>query len=558
MGYFNWLRRNGIVLLLLTACGGWLVGCEQRTGPVAATPVKKNVPEKAVPAQEVAQEQETAPNAVSFSVPGGGELIMTREVPEQVRVGEEYAYGIRVTNRSERPVSNVVVNEISPGNIEIVSATVEGQEQQQQPPGQQPQAQQQQAQQAQQAQASQQQQAQQTAETPAGPRWQLGTLAPGESKTLRLTGVARAQGALQSCMTLEYEPVLCTQVTAVQPDLQLVRAVIQNGETVNQVYLCDEFAVAYQVSNTGTGTTQPVTISEELPQGIVTPDGNSRIALELEPLQAGETVTRTVPLVAQQAMNFEGYAVAQTGELKARSERGQVAVVRPDIELAVDGPQQEYLGRPVTYQVNVRNPSDVPALATALTVSLPQGIENVSLSTQKAEQKGNQLILGELDPGESRQFQITFDPVQAGKLQSAFTVEAYCADAAKEQIVTRAVGIPAVLLEVVDQVDPVPVGDTTVYTVKVKNQGTAPDMNIQINAQLPQSLELVGAEGDSQVQVSGNQLKFQPIGNLPPGGVAEWNIMARAIQPSKARFNLQLKSDASDKPVTETELTTLY
>ena len=68
----------------------------------------------------------------------------------------------------------------------------------------------------------------------------------------------------------------------------------------------------------------------------------------------------------------------------------------------------------------------------------------------------------------------------AGSLKFTGSVQGTCAAAATTSCTTVIVGIPAILLEKADDPDPVAIGDTTTYTVKVTNQGTADDSNVQV------------------------------------------------------------------------------
>ena len=119
-------------------------------------------------------------------------------------------------------------------------------------------------------------------------------------------------------------------------------------------------------------------------------------------------------------------------------------------------------------------------------------------------------------------------------------------------------GIAAILIEVVDQVDPVPVDNTTTYEIYVKNQGSAADSEVQLTASLPDSLEFVEATGDSKVTADGNSLSFGKIPTVAPGDILSWKVTAKATSAEKVRFRVELTSEANPRPVMELEPTTLY
>jgi hypothetical protein len=64
----------------------------------------------------------------------------------------------------------------------------------------------------------------------------------------------------------------------------------------------------YRLTNTGTGTTQRGVIIEQLPQGLATAEGATKVEIPFEPRAAGQTVTKKVVLKATQHVEYEGRA----------------------------------------------------------------------------------------------------------------------------------------------------------------------------------------------------------------------------------------------------------
>jgi uncharacterized repeat protein (TIGR01451 family) len=84
---------------------------------------------------------------------------------------------------------------------------------------------------------------------------------------------------------------------------------------------------------------------------------------------------------------------------------------------------------------------------------------------------------------------------------------------------TVVTGISALLLENADDPDPVGVGESTVYTVKVTNQGTADDTNVRLVVEFPAELDPVTASDAGEV--AGKTVTFYMISGLlrPDSGV---------------------------------------
>ena len=202
----------------------------------------------------------------------------------------------------------------------------------------------------------------------------------------------------------------------------------------------------------------------------------------------------------------------------------------------------------------VTNTGDAPALNTMVMVDgLPA--EGVTYDTRAFD--GERIAIECLLPGQSRTVTARYEADEPGELAVTAVAEAYCADRVEKSLRTAVKGISAILIEVVDE-DTVQVGNETVYELYVKNQGTAPDLNIDLSATLPAEMSFVRGEGDSEVTADGKNVKFGRVDELAPGGVVGWKLYAKADAAGKVKLRVELKSDANPEPVIEEEPTTLY
>jgi uncharacterized repeat protein (TIGR01451 family) len=120
-------------------------------------------------------------------------------------------------------------------------------------------------------------------------------------------------------------------------------------------------------------------------------------------------------------------------------------------------------------------------------------------------------------------------------------------------------GIPALLLEVVDNPDPVEVGSGTTYTIRVTNQGTANATNVVIQSMLADGEELVQAGGATAASASGAQVQFAPVPVLAPGQVVEFLVEVKAVKATgDVRFRTMMNADQLTDAVREEESTRLY
>lgn len=465
---------------------------------------------------------------MSVSGSSGEEALrVERRDPAEIRAGQPFEYQIIVTNTSDNPVRQVVVREKTPTNMGIEQAEPKRSEE----------------------------------SSPDENIWQLGPLAAGESKTIQVNVTPHAEGQMQTCLTVDFKPALCSQLSVVKPELQLERQIVdQQGESRDQVLACEDVFLQYRLTNVGSGTTQETQITEDLNDVLQTSEGKNTVAITADPLAAGQQYEQQIPLRIkdQQTGRYQGAATAKTGDLTARSSQSSVQIVKPKLELTLNGPQREFLDRPLTYHVHVENTGDGPARDTKVAVQMPDNAERITFSGPNIQRDGNAFSLGRLTPGESRDFSFTFNMTEPAKLSTQATAQAYCAEAAQAQMTTQIAGIPAIRLEVVDLEDPVQVGEKTTYEIRVKNQGSAEDVNIQIQGELPPSMQFVDARGDTEVKSQGQQLQFGKIDKLAPGDIVSWYVQAKANEAGKVSFKLKLTSDASKREVSEQEPTTLY
>ena len=80
----------------------------------------------------------------------------------------------------------------------------------------------------------------------------------------------------------------------------------------------------------------------------------------------------------------------------------------------------------------------------------------------------------------------------------------------KAQSELKILGLPAFRLEVLDEVDPVPVGGRTTYKIDVTNQGSLPGDRVEIVAAVPAEMKVVNANGPAKARIEGQQFFFRP------------------------------------------------
>lgn len=447
-----------------------------------------------------------------------GRLVLERYAPSEVSVGEVYEYQIRLSNSGEVGLRDVVVTDEVPEGWKFDSSDPAA------------------------------------ASSDGGKLvFNVGKILPGESKTIKVKGSATGTGSLVFCASVTFNPFVCCTTNVIQPALKLTKS------APAEVLLCDPIPVKFVVTNSGSGVARNVKITDNLPDGLVTEAGASSVSIPAGDLAAGQSKEFTVNLKATKRGSYKNNAsAAADGGLKADASAGTV-VKEPVLTITKTGPEKVFLGRNVVYEITVTNTGDGVAANTVLedTVSTGASISGASDGGQIAGNKAT-WNLGNLAPNASKKVTITVKPSGRGDITDTATASAKCAKAVTATAKSSVVGIPAILLEVIDIEDPVQVGQNTTYVITVTNQGSSDGKNIKIVVDLEDEMEFVGADGVTAGSHAAGKVTFAPLPALAPGAKASWRVVVKAVKAGDVRIKVAMNEDHLGRPVDETEATNFY
>jgi len=447
----------------------------------------------------------------------GGTVYLEKSAPKEVLVGKDFDYKIRLTNMSRSTLEGVMLAGKLPENFRVVSTT--------------PQAD----------------------IVGKDATWDVGKMAPGESKLFVVRGAATKSGSLYGCSDVTFRiPSACVAIEAVEPALQIAQT------APAEVLICEPIPIKIVVSNTGSGPASNVMVKETLPEGLTTTDGKTEVTYDFKTIEAGQAKQVTVETRAAKTGEFPCKAVATGADGLTAAADSKTVVRQPVLALTQDAPKSRFLGLTVTNTVTVANKGDGVAKGTRLVTALPARCELVSASDGIRAEAG-QLVwnLGDLAPDQSKKVAFVIKPAAIGSVESFSSVSAVCAKASTKAV-TDIQGIPAILLECVDEADPIEIGAQETYTITVTNQGTAADTNIVVKCTLPAGQEFVSASGPTKETVEGQSVTFASLKSLAPKAKATYKVVVKATKAGDVRFAISLTSDQLRTPVEETESTNQY
>ncbi len=462
--------------------------------------------------------------SVSAAYPTGdartSAILVEKFFPTVVNAGTPFDYELRVTNLTTLDLDNVQVWDNVPNNFKLISATPNP-----------------------------------DSASAGNLMWNLGSMGPKSSKTIQVRGSAPSEGKIQACAKVAYDTSLCNEILVVKPAIELAVAVTP------EVLLCNPIEVKYTVCNNGTGAASNVVVNETLPNGLTTAAGAREVRFTVASLGAGECRDFTVMAKAAATGTYavDGAATADGG-LTASAGAKQTVVRQPVLTINVECPGRILAGRgvpevPIT--VTVKNTGDAASANTVVEAPVPAGTTFARASDGGANAGGTvRWNLGSLAAGATRSMSFVVQPAQRGNIDARARVVGECANAATDGCTVDVLGVPAVLLEVVDMDDPILVGENVTYRITVTNQGSAPDRQIEIVCNLEENAQFVSASG--QHQVSGRTITFAPVPVLNAKERVTFEVTVKAVSGGDVRFGVTMNTAELSRPVNETESTNFY
>ncbi|MBW8017688.1 MAG: hypothetical protein FVQ82_16050 [Planctomycetes bacterium] len=451
----------------------------------------------------------------------GRAIHLSKLTPTQVIVNEPFDYKIKVQNLTSQELINVVVSDAKPEHMTINSSdpdmrVVEGKV-----------------------------------------LWDLGTLAPNESRTISISAVAVDMGSITTCAEVTFETPTCAQIDIVRPQLTLSK--VAPSESIK----CDRIPLTYILTNEGSAAACDVVIEDVLPDGMMTSTGDNVVSFNVDSIGPGESQEFEAVVDASTSGIFASNATASSKSSGTiTSNMPETMINQPALAIKETCPAAKFIGKSLTYEITVSNTGNGVARDTIIAATIPE-------NTQYKKSSGGGMYthaspgvvtwkIGDLAPGETRDVSMKLLLDKPGTLFTMATAKAFCAETASDSCRTELEGIPAVLLEVVDISDPIELGAMETYIITVTNQGTAEDTNIVINALLEDTMEYVSSSGPTKASVSGNKIAFEPLASLATDGQASWKVNVKAIGEGDVRFRATMNTDQLGRVVLETEATRFY
>jgi uncharacterized repeat protein (TIGR01451 family) len=378
-------------------------------------------------------------------------------------------------------------------------------------------------------------------------KWDIGSMSENEKKTIKVVTKVVAEGKLKSCATVSALPRSCMAVVVGSPKLIIKKT--------GPEYAALGTNVPYNitVTNKGTSVAKNVVVTDVVPAGM---SAVSKTKFDFGNIEPGKSKEVTVTLKADKRGTHTNKAVADSANAGKVSDTAKTIVQKSGLTITKSGTKTQFLGKIAKYNIVVKNVGDVTLKDVLVTDNAPQG--TMIKSAPGAEVRGLVATwkISSLAAGASKSFSVELASATAGTLTNKASATA-AGLTANTEAPTLWKGYSALLLEVIDTEDPLLVGQSTSYVIKVSNQGTAADSNIKVEAVLPDEMDYVSADGDGSFKVMGKTVTFS-LPKLDAKKVSTFHINVKASATGDSRIGVGMTSARIIKPVSETESTNIY
>jgi len=453
-----------------------------------------------------------APAAAPVYVAGNLVDISKESTPSMVALGETYETVINV--KANGDAANVVVTDVIPDGAELVSATPEP--------------------------------------TREGNKltWRFKSMDAGQANKIRVKYKAAKVGDLRSCATVHALPRVCTVVKVGKPEIKIQKtgpatAIINEAVTYN-----------IRVSNPGSMAARNVVVTDQVPAGLTHSSGQKTVTFNVGELAAGASRDYTVVLTAAQKGKHCNKAVVTTANAGKAEAEACTTVLVPGLKIEKTGPAMQFLGKLASYNIKVTNTGDTTLNDVTVTDTAPAA--TTLKSAPGAAVSGNTAVwtIPSLASGADKTFKVVLTTMTPGTHENCATVTSRQGLNGKDCAATKWQGISALLITVEDDPDPIQIGESTTYTIKVTNQGTADDTQIKLVATFGDEISPTSASNGGKID--GKTVTFPAYPRLAPKQSFTYTITAKGEAKGDHRLKVTRTSKDIPKPTTAEESTRVY
>jgi hypothetical protein len=386
--------------------------------------------------------------------------------------------------------------------------------------------------------------------------WSLGEMEPSQSRSIKLKlglRMGEAEPELKCNARVKYESVVASVAKVYQPKLIVETTSPLNGVVNGKVRM------EIKISNVGNTAAKSVLLRAPLPPELSHQFGPD-LENDLGRLEAGESRIVPLTLTAVKAGKTSGKVTVSTEGAVPVEKVIPVEILQVHLGLAAKSPKTRFLHRPNEYQFTVTNKGAAEASEAKLVAAMPKGVSFVHASDGGQYDAAKHEVVwavGNVKPGETREIAMTGVATELGDqtCKAVLAANGIQHDAA---CTTMVQGVAAMQMEVVDTVDPLEIGGTTIYSIKVVNQGSAVQQNLQLTCVCPPEMQPIDTRAPVKHTIEGQRVVFEKVPLLEPRDEMVFKVKVKANKAGDLRFRVEAVSDQQQKPLLKEEATRVF
>jgi uncharacterized repeat protein (TIGR01451 family) len=374
--------------------------------------------------------------------------------------------------------------------------------------------------------------------------WNIGNMDAGQTINAKIWFKADKEGTLVNCATVSADPRVCATTFVGKPVLSIDKT---GPETA---LLGADVTYNIVVKNSGTSAAKNVVITDAVPEGLA----GQPVTVNVGDIAPGQSKTASATFKTTRRGKVCNTATADSSNAGKVSDEACTVVLVPGLKVEKTGSKEQILGRNADYTIVVSNTGDTTLSNVVVSDTAPA--ETTIVTAPGATIAGNKATwtIASLAPGAKVNQTVRLTSKVAGTHCNNVTASSGALnDSAKACTLWK--GIAAVLLEVVDDPDPIQVGESTTYTIKVTNQGFADIHNVKIVANFGEQVVPVST---AQGTVSGKSANFPVVATLAAKQVVAYTVTVKGATTGDSRNKIILTCEELKTPVEEEESTTVY
>jgi hypothetical protein len=301
------------------------------------------------------------------------------------------------------------------------------------------------------------------------------------------------------------------------------------------------------LENVGDGIAENLSLEGVFPSHLRTDKTKNQVIPSLQPGQKLEVELYSLAVDSGQTelmINISGLGIEN------QTVRSDLKILRPELEIAVVGPQVNFLNRDGVYSLTLSNIGEMDATEVAIELKMPAGMKVTTINQQaELDQKTGALMwkFDRIAPKSEQTIKFITVATQPGNQECKFMVRSKETIDKAINLATNVVARPELNMSVQNQSGPVQVGGKAQLLVVVENTGSSKAEDINVQVELPDSLTANNQDGVDLLSL-GNNLSFDAA-SLQPGQKREFRITAVASQPGEHLVRSILRTRGSERPI---------